>query len=137
MSDEVQRLMRDLGGIPQDLRRQLRPGLRGAGRIVADEAKRRASWSSRIPRATTVSVRFAGSPGVRVIVNRRKAPHARPHEHGGRPGQFRHPLFGDRSRWYSQRARPFLAPALEAKGRAAEREISRVVDRVTRDAGFR
>lgn len=137
MSDEIRRLIRDLDGIPRDLRRQLRPGLRTAGRMVADQAKVNASWSTRIPGAIRVSVRFSGTPGVSVIVDKRKAPHGRPHEHGGRPGTFRHPLFGDRSRWYSQRARPFLAPAAEAKSRAAAREIHRVVDRVTRDAGFR
>lgn len=137
MSDSIRRLVRDLDGIPPDLRRQLRPGLRAAGKAVADQAKTNASWSSRIPRAIGVSVKFSGSPGVRVVVNKRKAPHARPYEHGGRPGTFRHPYFGDRRRWYSQRARPFLAPAARAKGPRAAREVDRVVRRVTRAAGFR
>ncbi|WP_433225604.1 HK97 gp10 family phage protein [Actinomadura formosensis] len=136
MTDEIRRLIRDLDGIPPELRRQLRPGLRTAGRIVADQAKINAAWSTRIPKAIKVSVRFSGTPGVRVRVDRRKAPHGRPYEHGGRPGTFRHPYFGDRRRWYSQRARPFLAPAVASKGRRAAREIDRVVARVTRDAGF-
>lgn len=137
MAEQIRRLIHDLGGVPPDLRRQLRPGLRAAGRMVADQAKLNASWSSRIPGAIKVSVRFSGTPGVAVIVDKRKAPHGRPYEHGGRAGTFRAPLFGNRSRWYPHRARPFLAPAVARKARAAEREIGDVIKRVTREAGFR
>lgn len=136
MADEIEHLIRDLGKIPQDLKRELRPGLRAAGRVVADEAKVRASWSTRIPGATRVSVTFSGKrPGVSVVVNKTKAPDARPFEHGGRTGIFRHPVFGNRDVWVSQKARPFLAPALEAKGDEAAGQITDVVDRVTRDTG--
>lgn len=138
MANEIAELRSDLGNIPKELRRQLRPGLRAAGLVVADDARRRASWSTRIPRAIRVSVTFSGRrPGVAVVVNNTKAPHGRPFEHGGRPGHFRHPTHGHRDRWVGQQARPFLYPALVAKGAEAAGQIADVVDRVTREAGFR
>lgn len=138
MANEVEELVKELRKVPQELKRELRPGLRAAGRVVADDAKRRASWSSRIPRAIRVSTTFGKrNAGVSVVVNKNKAPHARPFEHGGRSGKFRHPRWGDREHWYSQTARPFLYPALLAKGDEAAEQIADVVDRVTREAGFR
>lgn len=138
MADEVRRLIDDIGKIPKELRIQLRPGLRKVGQIVRDDARRNASWSKRIPPATRVSVGFTErNPGVAVQVNKNRAPHARPFEHGDRPGLFRHPVFGHRDRWVSQRARPFLARAAAANADEAERQIADVVDRVTREAGFR
>jgi hypothetical protein len=72
-----------------------------------------------------------------VVVDKKKAPHARPYEHGGQAGTFRHPRWGDRRRWFDQMARPFLAPALASKGDEAGRLIAEAVDETTRDAGFR
>ena len=138
MADEIERLIKDMGRVPDDLRKRLRPKLRTAGRVVADDAKLRASWSTRIPRAVSVRTSFTKTrPGVSVVVNKNKAPHARPFEHVGRPGTFRHPVFGNREVWVPQRARPFLAPALAAKGDTAGRLITEAVDETTRDAGFR
>lgn len=137
MADEIERLIHDMGRVPDDLRKRLRPKLREAGKIVAADAKLRASWSTRIPRAISVRTSFTKTrPGVSVIVDRKKAPHGRPYEHGGGPGTFRHPVFGNREIWVSQRARPFLEPALEAKGNEAGRRITDAVDEATRDAGF-
>ena len=138
MADEIERLIKDMGRIPNDLRKKLRPKLRKAGRIVADDAKVRAAWSTRIPRAIRVTTTFSGkNPGVRVQVNKDRAPHARPYEHGGSPGTFRHPRWGDRRMWFNQKARPFLAPALAAKNEEAGKAIAEAVDETTRDAGFR
>lgn len=137
MADEIERLIHDMGRIPDDLRKKLRKPLREAGRIVADDAKLRSSFSTRIPRAIRVSTSFtARRPGVSVVVDRKKAPHGRPYEHGGNPGTFRHPVFGNREVWVPQAARPFLEPALEAKGDEAGRRITDAVDEATRDAGF-
>jgi len=137
MANEIEEFIREFGKMPKELRSQLRPGLRKAGKVVADDVKLRSGWSARIPRATRVSVTFSGRrPGVSVVVNKNKAPNARPLEHQGRTGTFRHPVFG-KDIWVAQRARPFLYPALRAKGGAAAAEIADVVDRVTREAGFR
>lgn len=138
MADDVERFVKHFGKVPQDIKREIRPALRAAGRVVADKAKQNAAWSTRIPRATRVSVSFAARrPGVSVVVDKKKAPHARPYEHGGRPGTFRHPVYarGEDRRawtWVSQQARPFLEPALEARGDAAAKQIEQAVDRVLR-----
>jgi hypothetical protein len=137
VADEIRRLIDDLGKIPKDLKVKLRPGLREAGALVRDRARLNASWSHKIPAATRVSVGFtARNPGVSVQVNKNRAPSARPFEHGGNEGTFRHPVFGHKDRWVSQTARPFLAKALAEEAPAAERKIADVVDKVTRDAGF-
>lgn len=133
----MRRLIDDMGKIPKDLKVKLRPGLREVGQIVRDQARFNASWSRKIPAATRVSVGFTKrNPGVAVVVNKNKAPSARPFEHGGNDGMFRHKVFGHEDRWVSQPARPFLAKALEAKAPEAERKIADVFDTVTRDAGF-
>lgn len=133
MANEIRQLVDNMGKIPKDLKVELRPGLRKAGEVVRDEARRNAAWSKRIPAATRVSVGFSKrNPGVAIQVNKKRAPHARPFEHGGALGTFRHPVFGHRDRWVSQRARPFLHSALESKGDEAAKQIEQVVDRVIR-----
>jgi HK97 gp10 family phage protein len=137
VADEIRRLIDDLGKIPKELKVELRPGLRKAGEIVRDEARRNAVWSKRIPAATRVSVGFTKrNPGVAVQVNKNRAPHARPFEHGGQEGYFRHKTFGHNDRWVRQKARPFLAKAAEEKAPEAEKQVAQAVDRVTREAGF-
>lgn len=132
------RLIDDMGKIPKDLKVRLRPALRDAGQVVRDQARFNASWSKRIPAATRVSVGFSKrNPGVAVQVNKNRAPHARPFEHGGREGNFRHKVFGHEDRWVSQPARPFLAKAAEDKAPEAEKKITEAFDKVTRDAGFK
>lgn len=140
--NEVERLQRRLGEIPKELRRLLRPELREAGEDLAGQARSNASWSTKIPGATKVRVSFARRrPGVSVVVDKKLAPNARPFERGGSRGTFRHPVFKTerrrRTAWVSQEARPFLAPAARSKERPTVRKIRRVVDRVTREAGFR
>lgn len=138
MADEIEELIRDLGKIPPELKRQLRPGLREAAKPVLDQARRNASWSTRIPKATRISLQFAGrTPGVAIVTNVKKAPHSRAYENKGEPGTFRHPVYGNRDVWVSQKARPFLYPAVVQKAPGVERDIARVVDNVTRTAGFR
>ena len=138
MADEIRRLIDDLGKIPQDLKVKLRPELRAVGQIVRDQARFNASWSKKIPPATRVAVGFTKrNPGVSVQVNKNRAPNARPFEHGGEPGAFRHPVFGHRDRWVAQQARPFLYEALAQHASEAEQRIAAAVDKVTRDAGFR
>lgn len=137
MADEIRRLIDDMGKIPKDLKVKLRPELRAAGQIVRDRARLNASWSKKIPAATRVSVGFTKrNPGVAVQVNKNRAPNARPFEHGGKEGAFRHQVFGHTDRWVSQQARPFLYRALAEEGGEAEKRIAAAVDKVTRDAGF-
>jgi hypothetical protein len=135
--DEVGELIRDLGHIPRDAQRWVRPAIQRAGSDILQEARSNAFWSRRIPPATRLSVRFSRNPGVDVITDAARAPHAPYYENQGRPGRFRHPLFGDRNHWYSQRARPFLGPAMDAKSDEAVAQIADAVDRALFNAQFR
>lgn len=78
------------------IKRNLRAGIREAGAGVLEQVKRNASWSSgtggtkengrsSIPSATKLSIRYnAKGASVRIIVDHKKAPHARPLELGNR-----------------------------------------------------
>lgn len=135
---ELAQLVRDLGKLSPELRRQLRPKLRKAAEGVRDEARRGASWSTRIPPATRVRTSLSGGrTGVAVVVNAKKAPHARPYENGGKEGEFRHPVFGNRKVWVYQRARPFLFPAARAHRDDARRRVAEAVDEAARAHGWR
>ncbi len=108
--------------------------IRAGAEIVAEEARVMSSWSSRIPR----SIRVTGA-GTRVTVKAggARAPHAPAFEHHGSPGAFRHPVYGNRAVWVSQRARPFLLPAA-IKNLPTVHDIAATgVDLAFREAGFR
>lgn len=139
MNEDARRLVADLRGIPPELRKQLRPRIRAAVQPVHADAQRRASaWSERIPGAITVSSRFSGrNAGVTLRVNSKRAPHGRTYEGITGAGQFRHPVFGNRDRWVSQRTKPFLYPAVRAAGPAIEKAVAGAVDSTVRRAGFR
>ena len=94
--------------------------LRAVGEVIAEDARGRAAFSTRIPGSIRVRSRGAS---VSVIAGGPAAPDAAPYENKGVQGKFRHPLFGDREHWYDQTARPFLAPALEAHRDKAAIEI--------------
>lgn len=135
--DPVGELIRDLDRIPRELRQRIRPVIHRSGSDILASARARASWSTRIPRATRLSVRFSRNPGVDIITDVRRAPHAPHYENEGRPGFFEHPLFGNRSHWYRQRARPYLGPAMDAGAPHAVAQIADAVDRALWDANFR
>jgi hypothetical protein len=44
---------------------------------------------------------------------------------------WRHPLFGDRERWYGQSAHPYFARAVALYGPASERAVQRAADQIT------
>jgi hypothetical protein len=92
--------------------------LRVMAQVVADDARKRASYSTRIPGSIHVAGRLST---LKVVAGGDAAPDGAPLENKGRTGKFRHPVNawaypGQRSRWKwgNQQARPFLAPALEA-----------------------
>lgn len=135
----LETLIRDLAGLPAEIRRALRPALLRAARPILADAKRRASWSTRIPGAITLRTSFSQrDPGVRMVADAGKAPHARPFEHGsGRNLNLRHPLFGDRDRWFEEKPRPFFFPAVQAGASAVMAESNAAVMAAARAAGFR
>lgn len=128
----VRALGRLLDGVPDDVRRELRPALRRAGELIRAESQARSSWSTRIPAAHSVRTRFTGKrPGVIVAVDAARAPHARPYEGLTTRGDtFRHPVFGDDDiAWVSQPTRPYLFPAAEATRNEATNLIADAVRR--------
>lgn len=91
---ELRKLIRDFKKLPPDLRKELRPALKKGAQPVLADARRRAGWSTRIPRATRLSTSFtARRGGVKIVVSAKRAPHGRPYENLGNPGTFRHPVF--------------------------------------------
>lgn len=137
-SQAIAALAKDLDGIPKELRKQLRPALKAAAEPIVQDAKGRASWSTRIPRAISLSVRFSRrDPGVSIRVRRGAAPHGRAYEGITGNATFRHPVFGHRDRWVSQETRPYLAPAAEAGMDGALSAAVEAVDQTARDFGFR
>ena len=136
--EELVRWIEVFGPIPGEIRRELRPALNRVAQPVLVQARANASWSTRIPGATRISSSFSRrSAGVAITVSGRKAPHARPLENLGRPGSFRHPVFGNRDRWVSQAARPFLFSAVAGAEEDLVRETGQVVEQVARKHGFR
>ena len=107
--------------------KEVKIGLRGAGEEVATIARANvAPYSKKIPASVKVRV---SSFTVSVVAGGKKAPNAEPFEHGGAPGKFRDPLFGDRSHWYDHQAHPFLLPALAVGREAAQQAIIDVMDK--------
>jgi hypothetical protein len=138
--DTLEALIADLGKMPAVLGRELRPALRKAAQPILTDARRRASWSSRIPSAITIRSSLSQrKPGVRLVVDAGRAPHARPLELGSqRNGTFvRHPVFGNRENWVQQRTRPFFFPAVYSGWDEVADQSAAAVIAAARAAGFR
>lgn len=103
--------------VPRELRPAIRRAVQSAAADFVSDVKADASWSSRIPGAVRVKTSFAkAGAGVRVYVDSKRAPHARPYEglsDGGNRGSFRHPVYGNRDVWVSQATRPFFRPNID------------------------
>lgn len=138
-SDEVRVLVRDLGRVPPELRRQLGATLRKLAQPIVSDARRRASWSTRIPAAISASARFTGRrPGVSIRVSHTKAPHGRAYEGLLNPGgMFRHPVYGHMGRWVTQHTRPFLLPAVHRYERQVLPDMAEAVDLSARLHGWK
>lgn len=137
MDPPMAQIVTDLRQIPREVRREVGPGIRKAAGPVLQAARGNASWSSRIPGALRLAVRFGRrTSGVALVASARKAPHARPYENLGRPGVFRHPV-GGRDRWVAQRARPFAWPAVRDHRQEIRQAIDDTVTDAARRHGFR
>lgn len=132
---ELEKLIVDLGAIPPAVRKEIQPALRRAGKPVLGEMRASAAWSTRIPGALSMQTPASG-PGVTFRVNATRAPHARPYEHDGSPGEFRAPLYGDREHWYPHGARLFFYGAVERNADAVTKSIGDAVMDVAGRHGF-
>ena len=128
------------------VRKQIRTGVAAAAEPLAAAVRAEASWSSRIPGATTIKTSFGPrSAGAVVEVNKKKAPHARPLEMGSQrssSGTLRHPVFADSSKskdewtWVSQPQRPFFFAAVDAQTPLITARMNKVLDDVAEEIGF-
>lgn len=126
------------GRVPPELRRRLGHRLRPLGeRSLAAARANAAAWSTRIPGAISLQIRFAGkNPGLIITVDHKAAPHGRPLE-GILTNVFRHPVFGDTDTWVAQDARPYVWPAIEATQQDIAGEVDAAIDETFAEAGFR
>lgn len=127
---ELKTFARNLRAADPVVARHFGNAMKGAGELVATEARRRADFSSRIP--SSIRVRRSGV-NVTVIAGGAAAPHAAALDHGGEPGSFRHPVFGDTEVWVDQPAEPFLEPAGEEKQEAAATQIANAIDQAVEE----
>jgi len=130
-------LQRGLKDMAPQVRRELNKTLKTAGEGILADARSNASWSSRIPGSLSMTVT---ATRIGIKADRRKAPHARPYE--GIAGlfstarSFRHPLFGDKSNWFSEATRPFMAPAVRANETQFMDAAGEAVNDAARAAGW-
>lgn len=134
-----------LAMVPPEMNDELRPALAAVGAKVKGAAAAGASWSTRIPAALRVRVRFGTrNPGVFVYADAARAPHARPYEGMSGRNPFRHPVFArghdyhwveGGATWVDQAARPFLAPALKANESVVKAAMQEAVSEAFRKAG--
>lgn len=137
-TEDLRMLYLRLKEVEPALRVVLRREIVKAGKDAADAVKREASWSSRIPGAVRVKASFAArTTGVKIEVDAKRAPEARPLEHGGKPGQFRHPVFGNRKNWVAQPARPFFHAAIEGMDAHFEERLFAIAEEIAIAAGFK
>lgn len=115
-ADEFAWLLKDFAQIEKGIRPAIRRAVVQATAGFVEDVRSNASWSTRIPSAVKTQTSFSvRNPGIRVYVDSRMAPHARPYEGmapGGNRGSFRHPVHGDRENWVTQKTRPFFRPAI-------------------------
>jgi len=133
---EVKALVAGLSDLPDELHREVRKMLRPLGADILRTATwNAAQWSQRIPRALSMQVVLKGSrPGIVIRASLAKAPHARAYE-GLVADVFKHRLFGQ-DVWYTQPARPFILPAIEASYPWLQTEVSNVLATVHRRVGL-
>lgn len=123
---DLAQIRRMLRRIDPEVDKALRKGLRDAANVVRDEGKRRAPVrSGALRRSIRSRVR------AREVSVGSKADHASVVHEGKR-----HPLFGDRDRWYENPRVPFLDDAVAEKRpqvlRMIEHEIESAVRSVSR-----
>lgn len=134
---ELRKFIQSFDKFPAELRKSMRPMLKEAGNKALTQARQNALWSRRIPGATTVRVSFSKrSAGVTLVTRAVAAPNARVYENRGRPGFFRHMVFGNPAVWVNEPARPFQTPAAQVWQKDIDKDIGRVVDTAAQSIGF-
>lgn len=136
------------------LRRELRAAVAQSGSEITAAVKAEASWSkgtqrpkdrkgsgrTSIPAATSLAVSFgAKKASIRLKVDAKKAPHARPLESGNAKGGgnvLRHPVYG-RGGFANMPTRPFFFAAIQARTPGVDKKFEEALVKIAADAGFK
>jgi hypothetical protein len=130
---EVVRLRKESRETANQLRRRVRAAAAPLKNAVIDSALEAGMHKA----AGAVSVRqsyTARGAAIKVIVDAKKAPNARPLDSGNKAAGTinRHPVYGDREVWVDQPARPFFKRGIARGSEAASREVEKVLDDIVR-----
>lgn len=114
-----------------DLAKKTTKELRALSITAVGAARQEASWSRQIPSLIKPTVTQAGA-GIRVaakptpvgVLNERKR------------GEWRHPVFGNKDVWVTQRARASVRPVLEKIGPQLKEAGERAIGEAKREAGI-
>lgn len=137
-SSDLSKLYADLKGVEGNLRVELRHGVVAGMKPMQAAVKSAASFSTRIPGSIKTKTSFsARKASVAIFADPNIAPEAAPINNKGKGGTFRHPVYGNRDVWVSEKARPFFTEPIRAHLPDAERAILAAMDTVARKAGFR
>lgn len=135
---DLRQMYLDLKAVEGNLQVDLRRAINACTAPIVQGIQQEAGWSTRIPGAVHGKVSFgAKSAGVAVTVNARIAPEAAPLENKGKPGLFRHPVFGNRDTWVNQSARPFFYAGAARAQKTIDAQMRQILDDVAAKAGFR
>lgn len=144
LNSELKKLIYDLAKISAETKAELRRGMRKIAQPTLEKVVNKASMhSTRIGPATRLTTAFTTrNTGISIVTDRKAAPHARPFEHGGEEGFFRHPVFGSLNEpraswtWVSQTAHPYMYPtAVEDIDEIGDRMLDLMMDIATKN-GF-
>lgn len=104
--------------------------LLAAAEVIAEQARRNASFSTRIPAATGVATGDNPDEAI-VITDGAAAPNALPFETGER-----HMLWGDSEYWYPQPKKPYMAKAAKTASGQALEVYAAQVDELAAEHGY-
>lgn len=117
LNSDLKKLIFDLAKISKEIKSELRKGMRKVATPTLHKMQKNAGWSTRIPGSTKLGTGFTKRfTGIKIETDRNVSPHARPYEHHGEPGTFRHPVFADDTQprntwtWVTAPARPYMYP---------------------------
>ena len=98
-------------------------------------ASRRSGLRDGIARGVRTSVHTSGpTQGLRVLIDPKTLPpdqRSLPY-HMDQPGGWRHPLFGNRSKWVQQQGKPYFRTTLESHSDEYRAAITKVADEIAR-----
>lgn len=106
------------------VKKAYREELKEIAKTVADDARERIADKSP-PTAAAIKVGARGANKVTISAGKRKI--ASLLEGDGHPGEWRHPLFGDREHWYTEERHPYLWPAWEANKQTVSDRMGRAI----------